>query len=234
MRNIVYVILGLLVVALPLSSYAKNDNGASKCLSETVKSFNGVFLPSHDKQKLVVTRRQFVSSELYGKTSLKETICQYNIFVAKFQAISKHYIPATLWTYEGPGLIFTDGLWHAQETRKILDVEPVHLFGPLQQILVYSQDTRADGGSGELQIFALTSPFGNYRTLMDVVDHGGLKYRVENGVIDVIGTYYGPTDCLACGHPREVKLSYDPQVQQLAIVNPDKNSAEFFKQIEKH
>jgi hypothetical protein len=203
-----------------------------KCTAALISKREGHYLPGSDAlQVLAVQRNQQAGPR-------NDAYCQNHVVVAKFDPISKSYIPVWQTDLRGPGLVFTDGYWHRQGLRSTSTVTAVKVLPPpydkLEQVLIYEHDVGGDAGNSFAKLVVFTSQFGNEQTLLNIAQHGAMDVHVEDGTIVVNGYFIPDGACLACGESRTLRLRFNREVKQLAIENPDRKAAEFFQYLRRH
>ena len=109
---------------------------------------------------------------------------------------------------------------------------PVHVLPSHVQLAIYQEEDAMGGVFSDLAIYVITGASGTDKTILHVADMNRLTYSVKDGVVDIKGDYFSPNACNACGKPGyEVRLKFDPDAGQMAIVAPDKKSELFYKSI---
>lgn len=226
-----FIILLLLLTSVCFTSaaYATDaDVAAGKCLTGThvVKIIKGNFSSSTSPQRVIVTRKM---------ESMKGgALCNYHIAWEFFIPITHTWLSeGSGWTYPGPGLVFFNGLWQPPMNAAFrLKVEPVQVLDKRTQLAIYHESGGNGGTYSDLAIYAFIGGYEVPKILLHVADMDPLIFSVEHNVVDIKGDYFGPNACNSCGlHGYEVKLKYDSDAGQMAIVDQDHASDMFYASI---
>lgn len=203
----------------------KIDESAGKCLPDkhVVKILEGNFAPITAPQRVLITRA----------ADAKQGTCVYGIDWQFYSTTAHAYLsPGPEQIVNGPGLIFSKGVWHPQDLAVRLQIQPAELIAGLTQLIVYREEDAMGGTFSTLRVYAIVNGFGMPKTLLQTNDMNPLSYSVSDDVLSIRGDYFGPNACNACGKPGyEVRLRYDRSARQMAILDPTQRSETFFKSI---
>lgn len=155
----------------------KVDEAAGKCLpgEHVVKILHGKFAPVAGLQRVVATRAADAS----------RGTCVYSIGW-QFYSPAAHTCLSRgpVQSVEGPGLIFSNGVWHPQDFETQLHIQSVALIGDRMQLMIYHEEDWMDGSSlSDLGVDAMADGLGTPRTLLQTHGMTPLSYSL-GGFLD--------------------------------------------------
>ncbi|MGA9852972.1 MAG: hypothetical protein WBR15_08590 [Gammaproteobacteria bacterium] len=196
----------------------------SKCLPAAIYEKKVDFFSLHANfsyldQALVVKKTQ-IGTHIGGYA------CQYSIGLYGYSHNSG-WLPLWATYLQGSGELFYDGVWHQQRYEFLIALDEIKILPTrYQQLLIYYKYKDLDGYHSYIGIYYFYNQSAFSENLIfSFADHGSLEYIVKNNEITISGCWD------TCARTGSVTLRYESDVHQYAIVNPNRNSEQFYKYI---
>jgi hypothetical protein len=202
------------------------ESDGPKCVKGIVYNEEGQFIPNGKTQRLVIEQEQVTTSGRPG-----DTYCNHKVALKELNPSTQRLDIRWQVTANAHAAVFSNGYWHRQEGHRSLDVRTVNLLPAprdgYKQVMITEWSAGANAGSSRTRIYSFTSD-ANPVPVLSIGQVGQMDIKIDGQTIIVNAYYIRPNDCNACGELRTVRLKFDPQTRQLAIIDPDQKSVEAF------
>jgi hypothetical protein len=210
----------------------------SQCLptvvySKTVDFFQLRANQKYEDSKLEI-KRSPEDAMFFG---VRPDTCRYDIGLYGKDE-NAGWMPLWSKSIPGPGMLFYDGTWHKQkaakkwpnpDTQSEIYLDAVNIL-PTEhkQLLIKCTHNSASGKHTAIGIYYFSNQLAfSQNLILAFADNGDLEYKIQGHDLYISGCWH------TCKTTKAVTLRFDETVHQFAIINPTKESEDFYKYIQK-
>jgi hypothetical protein len=207
----------------PSETPSFKELASTPCVGGVIQKTPGRFVPDPREQVVKVARGIAMSD--------RGPVCTTGVYIADANNDRPSGEIISIWGANGAGEVFSDGYWHPPAIQNIIEVKVIHILpGPYDQILISYQAAFDDMSAVHKIVIRFTGNYANYDEILHVANAGSLDVIPDdNGV--TIKAFIHNGNCHSCGSYRSFGMSYDKISDQLAIVAPNADSVELYKDL---